>query len=73
LGEHLLLLILGMGIGLLAAMLPLIPVWLGNQSGFPWRSLIITLTAILLNGWLWTEWAARKSSSGSLTAALRGE
>lgn len=71
LSEHVALLVVGLGVGVLAALVAVMPsVWaLGAQV--PYRSLALTLLTILLNGVLWTALAAEVALRGHLLAALR--
>ncbi len=73
LGEHALLLVLGLGLGLLAAIIAILPALLSPGGEIPWRSLPATLVGVFLNGALWTWLAARFALRGELLAALRNE
>jgi hypothetical protein len=48
--ENAVLLIAGVLIGLLAALLSVLPQWFGRGTTIPWTSLAVTLTAVLLTG-----------------------
>jgi putative ABC transport system permease protein len=73
LGEHALLLVLGLGLGLLAAIIAILPALLSPGGEIPWRSLPLTLVGVFVNGALWTWLAARFALRGELLAALRNE
>ncbi len=72
-GEHATLLVLGLGIGLLAAAVAVSPVLLAPGAGLPYRSLGATLAAVFLSGLVWTWVAARLALRGELLGALRNE
>lgn len=71
--EHLRLLWIGTGVGVLTALLAVAPALLTPGGGLPWVSLAWILGAVALNGIAWTWFATRSASRGSLLAALRGE
>jgi ABC-type antimicrobial peptide transport system permease subunit len=71
--EHLALLGLGLGVGVVAAVVAVLPALLTPGAEFPWRTLSLTLAAVLANGVLWTWLATRVALRGELLAALRGE
>ena len=73
LGEHGLLLALGLGLGLLTALIAILPAVLSPGGEIPWRSLPLTLGGVLINGLLWTWIATRIALRGELLAALRNE
>jgi len=73
LGEHGALLALGLGIGVLSAAVAVLPALLSPAMHLPWRSLSLTLGAVLLDGLLWTWLATRYALRGNLLAALRNE
>lgn len=73
LGEHGALLTLGLGIGILSAVVAVLPAILSPAMHLPWRSLGLTLGAVLVNGLLWTWLATRFALRGNLLAALRNE
>jgi ABC-type antimicrobial peptide transport system permease subunit len=73
LGEHGALLAAGLGLGILAAAVAVLPSLLAASNPLPIASLALTLAAILLNGLLWTWLAARYALRGNLLAALRNE
>jgi hypothetical protein len=73
LGEHGALLALGLGIGILSAVVAVLPAILSPAMHLPWRSLTLTLGAVLVNGLLWAWLATRYALRGNLLAALRNE
>lgn len=72
-GEHGALLLAGLGIGVVAAFVAVIPALRAPGGGFPFASLSVTLAAVLLNGLLWTWGATVFALRGSLLDALRNE
>jgi ABC-type antimicrobial peptide transport system permease subunit len=73
LAEHALLLALGLGLGLLTALIAVLPAVLSPGGEIPWRSLPLTLGGVLINGLLWTWVATRVALRGELLSALRNE
>jgi putative ABC transport system permease protein len=73
LGEHGALLALGLGIGIISAAVAVLPSILSPAMHLPWRSLSLTLGAVLVNGLIWTWLATRYALRGNLLAALRNE
>jgi putative ABC transport system permease protein len=71
--EHALLLALGVGVGVLAAVVGTMPALLSPGSRTPYASLTMTLIVVLLNGFLWTWLATRLALRGRLLDALRNE
>jgi putative ABC transport system permease protein len=71
--EHLFLLLLGLGLGLVTAVIAILPAVLSPGGEIPWRSLPLTLAGVLLNGLVWTWLATRVALRGELLAALRNE
>ena len=71
--EHGALLGLGLGIGILAAAVAVLPALLSPAAQLPYRSLALTLAAVVLNGALWTWVAMRFALRGNLLDALRNE
>ncbi len=69
--EHVALLLLGLGVGLLAALVAVLPSLGTPGSDFPWRSLSMTLALVLANGLIWTFWATSRSLRGRLVDSLR--
>jgi len=73
LSEHWLLLLLGLVCGVVAGLVAVLPELRSPGSEIPYISLTVTLSAILLNGALWTWLAARLALRGPLLDALRNE
>lgn len=73
LSEHGALLGLGLGVGLVAAVLGVLPALLSPGSQIPYGSLAVTLSAVWLNGLVWTWLATRFALRGRLLDALRNE
>jgi ABC-type lipoprotein release transport system permease subunit len=73
LAEHSALLALGLGIGILSAVVAVLPAILSPAMHLPWRSLTLTLGLVLANGLIWTWLATRYALRGNLLAALRNE
>jgi putative ABC transport system permease protein len=73
LSEHWLLLLLGLACGVVAGLVAVLPALRSPGADVPYGSLTLTLSAILLNGALWTWLAAKLALRGPLLAALRNE
>jgi ABC-type antimicrobial peptide transport system permease subunit len=73
LSEHGALLGLGLGIGIAAAAVAVLPAIVFPGTQLPYGSLALTLTAVLLNGLLWTWLATGHALRGNLLEALRNE
>ena len=73
LSEHGVLLCAGLGIGIAAAAVAVLPAILSPGTQLPYGSLALTLAAVLLNGLLWTWLATGYALRGNLLAALRNE
>jgi putative ABC transport system permease protein len=73
LSEHGALLALGLGVGVLAAVIGVLPALLSPGSQIPYASLAFTLAAVLANGLVWTWLATRFALRGRLLDALRNE
>ncbi len=73
LGEHGSLLGLGLALGVIAAAAAVLPDLLAPGGRLPFGSLAVTLSAVLLNGLLWTWVATRYALRGNLLSALRNE
>jgi ABC-type antimicrobial peptide transport system permease subunit len=73
LSEHGALLGLGLALGIIAAVVAVLPAILSPTTQLPYLSLATTLSAILLNGLLWTWLATRYALRGNLLEALRNE
>ena len=71
--EHLILLGGGLGIGLAAAAIAVLPTVLLTGLPVPWLSLGVTMLAVLANGALWTWLATMAALRGSLLPALRND
>jgi ABC-type antimicrobial peptide transport system permease subunit len=73
LSEHGALLALGLGVGVIAAAIGVLPALLSPGSQIPYGSLALTLGAVLLNGLVWTWLAMGFALRGRLLDALRNE
>jgi ABC-type antimicrobial peptide transport system permease subunit len=73
LSEHGLLLAVGLALGIIAAVVAVLPAALSSTGQLPYLSLVLTLAAICLNGLLWTWLATGYALRGNLLAALRNE
>ena len=73
LSEHVALLLAGLGVGVVAALVAVLPTVLGGQGDLPYRSLGLTLLAILLNGAAWAWLAGEIALRGRLLPALRND
>ena len=73
LSEHGALLGAGLGLGIVAAAVAVLPAILSPGTQLPYGSLALTLAAVLLNGLLWTWLATGYALRGNLLAALRNE
>ena len=73
LSEHSALLGLGLGIGIVAASVAVLPAILSPGTQLPYVSLGVTLVAVLVNGVLWTRLASSYALRGNLLEALRNE
>lgn len=72
--EHAVLLLLGLGVGIVASVLVVLPsVVAPGGGGIPWPGLAGMLGGVLVNGLLWTWLATRRAMHGTLLGALRGE
>ena len=71
--EHQILLFTGLFCGVLAGMVAVLPVLSTSGRLFPWKSMIIPLVAMLINGLLWIRIATFISMKGQLLRALRNE
>jgi ABC-type antimicrobial peptide transport system permease subunit len=71
--EHAALLGLGLGIGAATAAIAVLPALLAPGASFPFRSLAVTLGAVLLNGAAWTWLATRYALRGDSLQALRND
>ncbi len=70
--EHVTLLWAGLGLGIVAALIAVLPA-MRPGSEMPWLTLGLTLLAIVANGFLWTWLATRFAMRGQLLEALRNQ
>ena len=70
--EHVTLLWTGLGLGIVAALIAVVPA-LRPGSEMPWTTLGLTLLAVVANGFLWTWLATRFAMRGQLLDALRNQ
>ncbi len=73
LSEHGALLWLGLGVGVIAAIVAVLPSLLSPGAEIPYLLLALTLAAVLINGMIWTWLATRFALRGKLLDALRNE
>jgi ABC-type antimicrobial peptide transport system permease subunit len=73
LSEHGALLLTGLGVGVLAALVAVLPTLLSSATGVPVRSLAALLGGVLLSGMIWTWLATWLALRGKLLDALRTE
>ena len=73
LSEHAGLLLLGLAIGLIAALIAVIPSFNSAASQLPVISLALTIGGVLITGLLWTWLAVAATVRGQLLDALRNE
>jgi len=71
--ENALLLVGGLGVGILAALVAVLPHWLGGGASVPWLSLAATLATVLIVGLLAGLLAVRATLRAELIPALREE
>ncbi len=71
--EHAILVLLGLGLGCLAAGFAVGPLLLSGGTALPWRTLVPTLAAVAINGLIFTWLATRYACRGIVVDALRGE
>jgi len=71
--ENSLLLVGGLGVGILAALVAVLPHWLSGGAEVPWLSLAATLALVLIVGWLAGLVAVRATLRAQLLPALRRE
>ena len=70
--EHLLLLLAGLGLGVVAALLAVLPaLWSRGASSF--GSTAVLLAVVFVSGLLWTKLALRAALKGRILASLRNE
>lgn len=73
LSEHLLLLVLGLGVGLVAALLAVLPALRSPGAGVPVVSLAGILGGVCVSGFVWVWGATSLALRGPLMTALRNE
>ena len=71
--EHLSLLLLGLGVGVISALIAVVPSLLKPASSVPVGSLALTLGAVFLSGLLWTWLATTYALRGKMLDALRND
>jgi ABC-type lipoprotein release transport system permease subunit len=71
--ENALLLVGGLGVGVLAALVAVLPHWLAGGAGVPWLSLAATLAVVLVVGLAAGLFAVRATLCAELLPALREE
>jgi ABC-type antimicrobial peptide transport system permease subunit len=67
------LLLVGLALGIFAALVAVLPAVLAPTGQLPYGTLALTLLAVLANGALWTWLATRFAVRGDLLAALRND
>lgn len=72
-GEHWLLVALGLAIGIVSAVLAVAPALLAHGTGIPFLSLGLTLAGLALGGLVWSWLAARFALRDRLLDSLRNE
>jgi ABC-type antimicrobial peptide transport system permease subunit len=73
LSEHAALLWLGLGVGVAAALVAVLPSLLSPGTAVPYQSLALTLGGVLVSGMVWTWLATWFALRGRLLDALRNE
>ncbi len=71
--EHGALLLIGLGVGVAAALVAVLPALISPRGEFPLVSLALTLGGVLASGAVWTWIAAALAMRGKLIEALRSE
>jgi ABC-type antimicrobial peptide transport system permease subunit len=71
--EHGSLLLAGLGIGMMSALVAVLPALLTPGRSLPYVSLGVTLAAVIVNGLLWTWLSTNAALRGNLVQALRNE
>jgi ABC-type antimicrobial peptide transport system permease subunit len=69
--ENVLLLLCGLGIGVLAALVAILPHWLLGGASIPWDSLLVILAAVVATGMAAGLLAARSVLRAPILEALR--
>ena len=73
LSEHAGLLLMGLAVGMVAAVVAVLPVLVAPGSEVHFLSLSVTLASVFLSGLLWTALATWAALRGRLLAALKAE
>jgi ABC-type antimicrobial peptide transport system permease subunit len=73
LSEHAALVWIGIVLGIVAALVAVLPVILSPRGDLPYASLAITLGAVLVSGMIWTFAATSLALRGELLEALRND
>ena len=73
LSEHGALLLLGLAVGIIAALVAVLPALLSPRADVPYLSLALTLAAVFISGAVWTWIATALALRGRLLDALRNE
>jgi putative ABC transport system permease protein len=71
--EHALLLMLGLAVGIVSALVAVLPALRSPGAEVPWLSLALTLLAVFVSGLVWTGFATTIALRSPLLAALRNE
>jgi hypothetical protein len=71
--EHGALLAAGLGIGVVGAIIAVLPAITSPGRSLPILSLAITLVAVIANGFYWTWFSTRIALRGNLLRSLRNE
>jgi hypothetical protein len=71
--ENAVLLVGGLALGVLAALVAVLPHWILGGASVPWLSLAATLAAVLIAGLLASLLAVRATVRAELIPALRAE
>jgi hypothetical protein len=71
--EHATLLALGLAVGVLSALVAVVPALHSPGAGAPFGSLAVTLAAVLASGFVWVSLATALALRGPLLPALRNE
>ncbi len=73
LAESLALLLLGLAVGVVAALVVVLPHWIAGGAAVPWQQLTATLGLVLVAGMLAASWSVRATLRAPLLPALRGD
>jgi putative ABC transport system permease protein len=71
--EHGMLLFVGLAVGVISALIAVLPALLSPGAEVPYASLALTLGAVLISGAVWTFIAATVALRGHLLEGLRSE